>query len=558
MEVNKFVDAEYALKKIKDGSTIAVSGFNRAIAPEYLLDELYKMYIYTGHPRHIFFEFETTPGIPGTGIDKIARDLYENDDREFISGMLIPFTGFSPQSAKLIMDNRIEGYMWPIGTASYWFREVSCNRPGLITKVGLDIFTDPRDPNFHGGLMNERARKAKRAYVTLMDIDGEEWLMYRAPKPDVSMIRGTTADEIGDLSVDEEGVVTTILNIAQAAKSMPKKGFVIAQVKRLTKFGSRSPKLIEVPGPLVDYIVKAPRGVQWQSGTYEFNPAIVGEDFIPDAEEIIRESTKNMIDIEAVIARRTAIELTKLIRAYNRGIVINLGIGIPVYISAVVNRENMQNLITTTVEPGPWGGVALAGNDFGVALSPYAIIPMPDQFANYEGGIIDAASLGFMQVDPHGNVNASYLPGSILTGPGGFPVITRGSPNVFFAGRFTAGKAELKVEDRKLKIIQDGDKIKFVKNIIMKVFSAKEALKQKQNVIFVTERAVLQIKNGGLELTEIAPGIDIDRDVLEKMEFKPKISEDLREMDNMIFSVNERMNLLEAVKPAVELSEVSK
>ncbi len=178
--------------------------------------------------------------------------------------------------------------------------------------------------------------------------------------------------------------------------------------------------------------------MQWQSGTYEFNPAIVGEDFIADAEEIIRESTTNMTDIATVIARRTTMELTKLIKTYNRDTVINLGIGIPVYISEIVNCEKLQNLITTTVEPSPWGGVA---------LSLYAIIPMPDQFANYEGGIIDAASLGFMQVDSHGNVNASYLPGSMLTGPGGFSVITRGSPNVFFAGRFTAAKAERKVED---------------------------------------------------------------------------------------------------------------
>ena len=544
MNRDKFLSAEIALNNVHDSDTVAVSGFNRAIAPEYLLHELYRKYLETGHPKNIFFEFETTPGIPGTGIDRIANEIYKNDDRDFIKGMLIPFTGFSPMSAKLIMENMIEGYMWPIGTVSYWFREVSCLRPGLLTKVGLDIFTDPRDPVFHGGLMNELAFKNKRANVVLMDIRGEEFLMYRAPKPDVALIRGTTADEIGDLSVDEEGVVTSILNIAQAAKARPKRGIVIAQVKRFTKFGSRSPKLIEVPGPLVDYIVKAPVGEQWQSGTYEFNPAVVGEDFIPDANDIIKESTKNMSGIEEVIARRVTLELNKLIHEMGKNIVINLGIGIPVYISAIINREGMQDQITTTVEPGPWGGVALSGNDFGVSLSPYAIVPMPDQFANYEGGIIDAASLGFMQVDHAGNVNASYLPGKLLTGPGGFPVIARGSPNLYFAGKFTAGKPDMAVENGKLVINQDGDMVKFVDKIQMKVFSAREAEKQKQNVLYITERAVFGIKDTTLELLEIAPGIDLDRDILQKMEFKPTISAGLKEMDPIVFDIGSKMGLL--------------
>ncbi len=544
MDTDKFLSAEDALNNVHDGDTVAVSGFNRAIAPEYLLYELYRKYLETGHPKNLFFEFETTPGIPGTGIDKIATDIYQKNDTGFIKGMLIPFTGFSPMSAKLIMENKIEGYMWPIGTVSYWFREISCFRPGLLTKVGLDIFTDPRDPIFHGGLMNELALKNRRANVMLMEIDGEEYLMYRAPKPDVALIRGTTADEIGDLSVDEEGMVSSILNIAQAAKARPKRGVVIAQVKRLTKFGSRSPKLIEVPGPLVDYIVKAPVGEQWQSGTYEFNPAIVGEDFIPDAEEIIKESTKNMKPIEEVIARRVTLELYGIIKQRMKNIVINLGIGIPVHVSAIINREKLGEIITTTVEPGPWGGVALSGNDFGVSLSPYAIVPMADQFANYEGGIIDAASLGFMQVDHAGNVNASYLPGKLLTGPGGFPVIARGSPNVYFAGKFTAGKADVVVENGKVIIKKDGDLVKFVDKIQMKVFSAREAEKQGQNVLYITERAVFGIKNSTLELREIAPGIDLDRDILDKMEFKPIISGDLREMDSIVFDVGKKMGFI--------------
>ncbi|WP_048161812.1 acyl CoA:acetate/3-ketoacid CoA transferase [Thermoplasma acidophilum] len=543
MMERKFANPEEVFADIKDGSVIASSGFNRAMAPEYLLEKLYDHYRETGHPKHLFFEFETTTGMPGIGTDKVAKQIYESGDTEFIDGMLIPFTGFSPWSAKLIQENIVEGYMWAIGVAANWFREVAAGRPGLLTKVGLGIFMDPRDPDFQGGLMNERARSRRRANVSLVHIDGEEYLLYRAPQPDVAFIRGTTSDEQGNISVEEEGAVTSVLSIAQAAK-VRHRGTVIAQVKRITKCCSRPAKSIEVPGPLVDYVIKAPREVQWQTGSYEYHPAISGEDYIPDLNEILMESAKNMSPIEYVIARRAAIELTDLMTKYGRTLVINLGIGIPVYTSIVLNQEGLQNYVIGTVEPGAWGGVSLAGNDFGVAISPSALIRMPDQFANYEGSIIDAAVLGFMQVDPAGNVNASYLPGSVFTGPGGFPVIARGAPNLIFAGRFTAGKTDEYIRDGRIFVNRtDSEKIKFVRKIALKVFSASEAMKQGQNVTYITERGVFRLTSDGLLLTEVAPGIDIDRDILGMMEYEVRISDDLREMDPAIFDISSRMNL---------------
>lgn len=547
MEKSKFVDSQTALKTVKDGSTIAVSGFNHAIAPEYLLKELYRMYIYTGHPRHLFFEFETTPGIPGSGIDSIANELYQNEDHEFIKGMLIPYTGFSPWSAKLIQENRIEGYMWSIGTVSYWFREVSCSRPGLITKVGIDTFTDPRDPVYHGGLMNEKARKAMRARVSVVTLDGEEYLFYQAPKPNVALIRGTTADEIGDISVDEEGMITTILNIAQAAKSKPDRGTVIAQIKRITRFGSRSPKLVIVPGPLIDYLVLAPESDHWQSGSFQYNPAIVGEDFIPNMDEMVRSLTKNMNPIQAVIARRSALELARYISTVKRSIIINLGVGIPVYVSTVIAQEGVRDYITTTIEPGSWGGIALSGNDFGVALSPYAMLHMPDQFATYEGGILDAAVLGFMQVDRHGNVNSSYIPNRVFTGPGGFPVISRGASLVIFAGRFMGGEQEETIRDGRLVIESEGTERKFVKDLYMRLFSGRESQKQKQTAIYVTERAVFKLMSKGLEIVEIAPGVDLEKDVLKNMEFEPLVPKEIPQMDPRIFDINSPLGLSEMI-----------
>lgn len=537
---NKFVSVEEALSHIPDGSVVAISGFNMATTPEYLIMKLWERYRDTGHPKDLFIISDTLPATPNRALDFVARRLYEEEGQEFIRGMLLPFTGWAPYVQKLAMENRIELYSWSIGMAAYWFREVASGRPGLLTSIGRGTFLDPRQD---GGAMNDLARERRTCRVSLIEIDGEEYLFYEAPKPNVSMIRGTTADEMGNITMEKEGIFGTVLAIAQAAKAQPNPGIVIAQVEREARFGSLNPKNVHVPGPLVDFLVVAPPQYHWQSGTIMYDPRISGTIIPPITPNLLPRMELNE---RKVIARRIALEMVKLVNEKGGPILVNLGIGIPAMVTNVAAEEGISDYIVTTIESGPWGGLALMGEDFGVSIGPFAIIPMPDMFTNYEGGIIDAASLGFMQIDREGNVNPSMLPNR-MPGPGGFPVIAAGSPRVFFGGGFTAGKKKLKVGEGKLRVEMDGSVIKFVEKVYKIVFNGKVALDEGKEVLYITERAVFRLTDRGLVLEEVAPGVDLDRDLLSKMEFEPVISGDLREMDPRIFREG-RMGLKDEIK----------
>ncbi len=525
---NKIVKAEEAIAQIEDGSVVAISGFNMATTPEYLIVKLFERYKATGHPKELFIISDTYPGAPGRGMDAIAKELYESRDSEFIRGVLMPYLGWSPWLQKLTAENLIEVHTWSIGIAAYWFREVASGRPGLISKVGLGTFLDPRQD---GGALNDLAKERRTCRVSTVKLEGEEYLFYEAPKPDVALIRGTTSDELGNLTMEKEGIFGTVLNIAQAAKARPRPGLVIAQVERVARFGSLSPQEVQVPGPLIDYVVIAPPEYQWQTSNVQYDPRISGRiiplitpDLVPKLE----------LNIRKVIARRILLELVNLIKEKGSQIIVNLGIGIPALVANVAAEEGILDYIATTIESGPWGGIALTGPDFGVSIGPYAIIPMPDQFTMYEGGIIDAASLGFLQVDERGNVNPSMLPGRI-PGPGGFSVIAAGAPRLYFGGGFTAGKRKIEVKGRKLVILEDGSAVKFVKNVYKIFFNGKLALEEGKRVKFITERAVFELTEEGLELREVAPGIDLERHVLDKMEFKPIVKK-WEEMDEHLFS----------------------
>lgn len=543
MVICKVVDVDGAISKIPDNAVIAISGFNMLVAPEYLLLKLFERYEKTGHPQNVFLEVNPIPTAPNGVLDKIAKKIYEDLDQKFLSGILVTYPGWSPYLQKLIQENRIEGYTWSIGTASWFFREVARGFPGVITKVGMRTFLDGRED---AGYLNELAKEKKRCKVKIIKIDGEEYLLYKAPKPNVTFIRGTTSDEIGNLTTEKEGSFTDILNMAQAAKSQPNPGIVIAQVERVARFGSLHPQDVKVPGPLVDYVVIAPPEYHKQSANIQYDPRISGEIIPPTSLELL---PKSELNTRKVIARRILLEMAKLIEELGRPILVNLGIGIPSEVAGVANEEGIQDLVFTTVESGPFGGVALLGPDFGASIGPFAIISMADQFANYEGGIIDVASLGFMQVDEQGNVNPSILPGR-LPGPGGFPVISYGSPRVIFAGGFTAGKRDIRIENGKLNIVKDGDIAKFVKKVYKVVYSGSVGLEKGQEVIYVTERAVFRLTKKGLVLEEYAPGIDIEKDILNKMEFEPKISSKLREMEKRLF-LPRPMGLKEEVERAI-------
>ena len=521
------------LNQIKDNDIVAISGFNMATTPEYLIYELHKRYEEQGHPKNLFIISDTLPAVPGRALDKVAEKLYGESNQDFIKGSLMPFLGFSPWFQKLVIEDKIECYGWPIGITAYWFREIASGRPGLLTKIGVDTFLDPRKDD---AALNERGKKNQTCKVEVLDIDGDDYLLYRAPKPDFALVRASISDEMGNLSLLDECIRGTVLSIAQATKARPNPGKVISQIRWVTKSGTINPRDVDVPFLLVDNVVIAPREYHWQTGTIEYDPRLSYQIISPINETMLGSiSTTGSQDHEKVIARRVMLEFIKLFKEKQSPVLVNLGIGIPALISSVSAEENVSDSIVSILESGPWGGLALSGNDFGLAMSPIALSTIPDMFSNFEGGIIDAASLGFLQVDQNGNVNPSMLPNKIF-GPGGFPVIAGGAPRIYFAGSFRGGKSQIIVKDNKIKIIQDGPITKFVQNVYKISFSARQASKYEQEIMYITERAVFRLIDTELVLEEIAPGIDLDRDILSKMDFAPKVKEKVEKMDARLFA----------------------
>ncbi|HSA73202.1 MAG TPA: CoA-transferase [Nitrososphaeraceae archaeon] len=541
--INKVSNSISVFSKIRDDCVIAISGFNLATTPEYLILELYKRYIKSGHPKNIFIVSDALPATPGRALDSIAERIYKDPNQKFLRGMLMPFLGFSPWLQKLVTDDRIEFYGWPIGITAYWFREVASGRPGLITKIGIDTFLDPRQ---EGGALNPIATKKMSCKISVINIDGQEYLLYQAPKPDYALIRATTADENGNLSMEDEGIRGTVLGIAQATKARPNQGTVYAQVRWLTKSFTINPRDVDVPGPLVDNVIISPQKYHWQSGSIKYDPRISYRTVPPITQKLVDDLTpKPVAKYEKVIARRTIIELVNLFKQKGSPVLVNLGIGVPALVSLVAAEENLSDYIVTVIESGPWGGIALSGNNFGQAISPFALSTIPDMFSNFEGGIIDIASLGFLQVDKQGNVNPSILPDRIF-GPGGFPVIAGGAPKTFFAGAFTAGPKKIDiVNNKKISIVRDGSP-KFVDRVYKIIFSGPQAVKYQKEIVYVTERAVFRLTESGLVLEEISPGIDIDKDILSKMEFVPIIASPLKQMDERLFGVG-KLGLREVI-----------
>ena len=530
--LSKVTDAARAISLINDGAIVAISGFNMPTTPEYLILELYNRYAKTGHPKNIFIISDTLPAMPGKALDLVAERIYAEPHQDFLRGALMPFLGFSPWLARLVTDDRVECFGWPIGITAYWFREVASGRPGLITKIGLDTFLDPRR---EGGCLNARASSSALCKVSVIDIEGEEHLLYRAPKPNFALIRASVADEYGNLSMEDEAIRGTVLSIAQAAKARPNQGTVIGQVRWLARSWTINSRDVDVPGPLVDHIAVAPKEYHWQTGASEYDPRLSHKVVPPITEELARSLTRVMpTPSEKVIARRVIMELTKLVETKRAPILVNLGIGIPAFVSSVATEENITDFIQTVLESGLWGGLALSGSDFGLAISPFAMSTIPDMFSNFEGGIIDAACLGFLQIDKEGNVNPSILPDKIY-GPGGFPVIAGGAPRTYFAGAFTAGPCKIDVQNNRLQITRDGPVNKFLQRVFRVVFSGREATKYGHDILYITERAVFRLTEDGIALEEVAPGVNVEEDILSKMEFMPKVTSPTKEMDERLY-----------------------
>lgn len=506
---SKIISAEEVVRLVKSGDTLGISGFIGMGHPAELTEALEKRFVDTGEPKGLTLTFGASQndGKSWWGLNRFARE-------GFVKKVIAGHFGLQPDLVKMIVENKIEAYNIPQGVMMHLFRAIAGKKPGVLTHVGLRTFADPRET---GCRLNE---VSKREVVKLVEIDGEEYLFYKAFPINVAFIRGTTADTRGNISIEKEGIALEFLPLAMAARNSG--GIVVAQVERVAEAGTLHPMMVKVPGIMVDYIVVAKPENHKQSMAEQYNPALSGEVKVP-----LSGWKPIPLDDRKIICRRAAMELIP-------EAVINLGIGMPEGVSAVAAEEGFIDQLTMTVEPGPVGGVPMSGLRFGCAMNPEALLDHPYQFDFYDGGGLDLAVLGLAECDQFGNVNVSKF-GPRIAGSGGFVNITQNTMHVIFAGTLTAGGLEVAIVDGKLKVVQEGKSKKFVSKVGHITFSGQYAKKVGQKVLYVTERAVFELTPTGLMLTEIAPGIDLEKEVLGQMDFRPLISPTLGLMDARIF-----------------------
>lgn len=512
----RVLSADAAVALIPDEAVVTVSSSSALGCPDAVLAALGRRFADTGHPRHLTTLHPIAAGdMYGVkGIDHIAQPglLRRVLAGSFPSG---PSSMPSPAIWEMIAANTVAAYNVPSGILFDLHREAAAKRPGVLTKVGLDTFVDPTR---QGCAMNAAA--AETPIVRKMPFEGDEWLFFPTITPTVAIIRATTADERGNLSYEHEGAYLGALDQALAARNNG--GLVIAQVKRLARGGSIRPFNVHVPGILVDCVVVAPDQMQTTQTVYD--PGISGELLRPD----------NSFDgagwgMETVIARRVSQEL-------RHGDAVNLGFGISANVPRVLMEEGLHGAVTWVIEQGAVGGVPLLNFQFGCAANAEAIMPSPYQFTYFQGGGFDASLLSFMQVDRDGCVNVSRLAARphVTAGAGGFVDITARARKIVFSGFFTAG-AQFKIADGALSIVKDGKTRKFVPEVEHVSFSGRRAVANGQEIRYVTERCVIDLTPAGLMVVEIAPGIDLDRDVLAQSDTPLLVARDLRLMDPALF-----------------------
>lgn len=508
MRTVKVLTPDEAAMLVKDGDTVSTGGFVACGNPETLSKALEKRFLETGSPKNLTYFYAAGQG----NRDGSASDHFAHEG--MIKRVIAGHYNMAPNLGKLIIENKIEAYNFPQGVLTHMYRDIAAHKVATVTHVGLNTFADPR---VEGGKLND---VTKEDIVSVIDILGEERLAYKAQKVNVAFIRGSYADETGNVTLHKEVTPLDATSMAQAAKNSG--GKVIVQVERVVKAGTLDPKLVVIPGIYVDAVVVSDPSEHEQCMTRPYNPTFTGEAAAPSGAV-----SAIPLTVKKIIGRRAAMELKK-------DKVVNLGIGVPEYVSMVANEEGIGDYMTLTVEAGPVGGIPMGGPEFGAAVNADCYLPQNYQFDFYDGGGIDLAYLGLAQCDEIGNVNVSKF-GPRIAGCGGFVNITQNAKKVFFCGTFTTGGLKTSIKDGKLVIDKEGSAKKFIKEVEQITFSGKYAVKTKQPVMYITERAVFELRNDGVYLTEVAPGIDIKTQIVDLMGFEPKVDGEVKLMDSRIF-----------------------
>ena len=500
-------------KYIKNKDTIAISGSGGSGSPESLLHSINNSFKKTGEPKNITVVTGISPGNLTT--DAVGMNLLS--PKGLVGKAICAHLGMGKVFGNAIGNNEFPAFAVPLGVLNHLLRAIAGNEPGIVTHIGLDTFADPR---IEGCCANKLATKEK-PIVEVIKIHNEDYLFYKSFPINVALIKATYADEEGNISFEHEAVLGEQYNMAAATHNSG--GIVIVEVSKIVPKGTLRAKDVLIHHTLVDYIVVSePDLTLGEYNIPKYRPELTGDKKIPLSKIPVEPLTERK-----VCARRSAMELKK-------GYVINLGVGMPDMVAKVAAEENFSEDLTLSIESGPMGGVPIGGVVFGASINPESIIPTAETFDLYNGGFLDMTVLGLAEVDKEGNVNVSKF-GTRVTGPGGFINITQSTKKIIFMGTFTASNLEETITNGKLEIKKEGLKPKFVNKVEQITFSGKNALKNNIDVMYVTERAVFKLTKKGVELTEIAPGINLEKDIINQMEFKPLISKDLKIMDKRIF-----------------------
>lgn len=500
--------AQQAATLIKDQDKVILGGFIGAVVPEAIEQAIGERFLSTGHPKNLELYF--TAG-QGDGKTKATNHLSYPG---MVSMALGGHWGLIPRLQKLANDNQIQGYNFPQGVIAQLLRDSAAGKPGTLSHVGLGTFIDPR---LGGGKINSVTTQER---VSLININNDDYLFYNRLDANVALLRGTTADENGNITMEDECLFLENLAAAQLVTNMG--GTVIVQVKKVVKVGELDPQQVRIPGIFVNAVVIAEGEGHMQTFAEQMNPA-----YCMAGNGQAEKSAPRALDAKKIIARRAALEL-------KQGAILNYGIGAPEVIANITDEEGITDQVIATVEPGAIGGTPAGGLSFGASAYPEAVITQDQMFDFYDGGGIDQAFLGLAECDKNGDLNVSKF-GPKIAGCGGFINITQNAKQVFFCGTFTAGQQQIETGNGELRIIQDGTIKKLINQVGQITFSATIARKNNKPVLYITERAVFRLVSDGLELIEIAPGIDLQRDVLDQMEFTPIISPELTIMDERIF-----------------------